>query len=76
MAQWPSNGYRLLKGKGSRLVREIYGDGDVDDWTNGQFREGLTGWEKGLIFADSGTKFGTSLWSRWSRGSSPVARAS
>lgn len=50
MSQWPSNGYRLFKGKGSRLVREIYDNGDVDDWTNGQIREGLTGWKKGLIF--------------------------
>jgi hypothetical protein len=49
----PSKGYKTLKGKGSRLVREVYDNGDADDWVNVQGKEGVEDWKKGLLFLRS-----------------------
>jgi hypothetical protein len=46
----PSKGLLKYTGHGSRLVRDVYDNGHVDDWVNVQVHEGVEGWKKGLLF--------------------------
>jgi hypothetical protein len=42
----PTYGFRTLKGKGSRLLRDL----PDNDWINIQAREGTSGWKDGILF--------------------------
>jgi hypothetical protein len=46
----PRHGVRVLEGHKSRLVREVYPDGETDDWTNLKGLEGSEDWKRAFIF--------------------------
>jgi hypothetical protein len=46
----PRTGCKVLKGHNSRLVQDVYDNGDTDDWINEFVMVGVEGWRKHTVF--------------------------